>query len=141
MRLSSLLLPLSLLSTAIAHISGITPAAANYHATAHSKYNLTFETTESPDTSDNFSVVFGVRSVLDYWEPTVLGNPFFYVDLVALGKETTGEGSFSISIPLNTTTFFDGAGTYGLIAAVTSAFGAGPYAELQIFNATLTVTT
>jgi len=134
-----LLLPL-LATCTLGHIYGVSPKSAKYVAKAHTKFTVTFLTSETIDQVEDLAAVFGIQPTIDYVQPNGLGTPIDVVNLYALGDAGTRNGNFTVSIPLPDSAFDNGNGNYTLTIGVVTAAGAAFSTGIGFFNISLTTT-
>jgi len=127
----------SCVALSTAHIISIS-GPATYAPGANSKYPLTFTTAESPITNEDFSVVIGLGNSAT--GSAQLGNFIHNYDLVSLGLSSTADTTFTLKVPLPSSSFNNGPGNYVITAAVTNANGAEWNVQLNFFTTTIAVT-
>ncbi|EJD45475.1 hypothetical protein AURDEDRAFT_165337 [Auricularia subglabra TFB-10046 SS5] len=123
-----------------AAIVGLNTPAGPYHATKSSSISLNFETAPTFAQRDDFSIALGLyASTAPYNDPQI-GALWANVDLVARGLSSTGNGNFTLTLPLAASSFVDGAGQYNIVTAVTFGNGPGLSTGVQFFKVPLNVT-
>jgi len=137
MRFVSVATLLSCVALSAAHITSIS-GPATYSPGANSKYPLTFTTAESPITNEDFSVVIGLGNSAT--GSAQLGRFIHNYDLENSGHGSTATGSFTLNVPLPSSSFDNGSGNYVITAAVTNANGAEWNVQLNFFTTTVAVT-
>jgi len=120
-----------------AHIISIS-GPATYAPGPKSKYPLTFTTTDSPITNEDFSVVIGLGNSAT--GSAQLGSFIHNYDLENMGLGSTADKTFTLTVPLPNTSFNNGPGNYVITAAVTNANGALWNVQLNFFTTTVAVT-
>lgn len=128
---------LSCVAFSTAHIVGIS-GPTTYAPGSKSKYPLTFTTEDGPITNDDFSVVVGLATSTTNSEG--LGDFIQNYDLQSLGLGTTADKTFTLKVPLPSSSFYGNSGDYVIKAAVTNAVGAEWNVRLEFFTTNVTVT-
>ncbi|EJD42587.1 hypothetical protein AURDEDRAFT_168398 [Auricularia subglabra TFB-10046 SS5] len=137
MQLTSLLAAASAVTLASARIVGLAPFGdfGQFLATNESTFELRFLTLNSQQPHWDWSAAVGIRPANETADETALGTWLANVDFVALEQDLTGNGNFTVEIPMPSSAFKVGTGPYVLTAAVLSSFDA---TLLQFHNMTFT---
>ncbi|KAH7096253.1 hypothetical protein BKA62DRAFT_37176 [Auriculariales sp. MPI-PUGE-AT-0066] len=126
-----------------AAIVGLGEVPSPYTATATSTIDITFLTAMTIQAQEDFSAVFGVYPATAALAPNAIGTRWHNVDLVALGRSSTGLGNFTLTkLPL-TSKFFPSNTTsakYVLAVGVTSGVGTNNILGVAVYTQSFEVT-
>ncbi|EJD42586.1 hypothetical protein AURDEDRAFT_168397 [Auricularia subglabra TFB-10046 SS5] len=137
-----LLPPVLCAAAASAWITSIAPLEGTFQASNASTLTLRFltENTQSP-VFDWFAAVGVMPAQPPRGDPSALGLWVANIDFAALGKDLTGNGNFTVDVPVNTdNAIFRGSAQYILTAAIMEGSGVSESATAKFLNLTFEAT-